>query len=432
MSNTYTRADALRLYLTGAATNGGYQSDSDLALGHYRSSVEAEFLGVAADGLAANLTIEYASGGNGTGTGALACTGDNTLTWTPPGGTVGPAVTIASGETKIIEGENPDQFLRVTRTSAVALTGTASVTLTDVFNNVVGMDNVAGGEALTGATALRALCLRNLSGSDVLSVRAALGTLATQRVSGAVQLAASGAGAIQLTTGNFDDWPDTGWCLVRTAGGAVREAVYYTARTSTELTVPAAGRGLLGTSATAGEATDTLDAIPGYRVAFEFGQVSEPVFSGTGLDDLSAEAEYRLATDTSVTVEIDAAATPDMFRWSLDGGLTWVAEDVPVTGSAQTLQDGIAVAFGATTGHTVGDRWTFTATATAQDKRTAGDASVPSGLTWSVAASLADGPDAGTLGAGEQVFLWLRREVPAGCVATPQALAKVAVAFDSV
>ena len=40
-------------------------------------------------------------------------------------------------------------------------------------------------------------------------------------------------------------------------------------RTATSLTVPAAGRALLGTSATAGSATDTVDEVPGIRIALE-------------------------------------------------------------------------------------------------------------------------------------------------------------------
>jgi hypothetical protein len=45
--------------------------------------------------------------------------------------------------------------------------------------------------------------------------------------------------------------------------------VYFSSRTGTALTIPTAGRGLLGTSAAAGSASDTVDAVPPIRIAKE-------------------------------------------------------------------------------------------------------------------------------------------------------------------
>jgi len=55
--------------------------------------------------------------------------------------------------------------------------------------------------------------------------------------------------------------------------------------------------------------------------------------------------------------------SPNTFSWSEDGGSTWTATGVAITGAAQTLSNGVTITFAATTGHTLGDKWSFTATA---------------------------------------------------------------------
>lgn len=268
MPDQKTRADSVRTYLTGAASNGGAQADHNAALGNYRSSSEIGVLSATITSPIANVTVDYIAGANGTGTGTLTATGSDTLAWTPPGGTQGAAVTILNGETKIIEGSDLNKFVRVTRTSATALAGTASLAIVDVYNNAIGFDNVSSAEASAGDNEYRAICFKNESTLTVSGLVAYIKTLGTQRTSDGGQLAASGAGTI-TTTGSFADWPASGWAHIKDSGGTLREIVYYTSRTTTVLTVPAAGRGRLGTSAAAGAASDTVDAVPGIRIGKE-------------------------------------------------------------------------------------------------------------------------------------------------------------------
>lgn len=89
--------------------------------------------------------------------------------------------------------------------------------------------------------------------------------------------------------------------------------------------------------------------------------VSLPTFSGSGLDDLETGTEYTAEGAKSFVVEIDSTGTPDTFRWSQTGGVSWAASGVAITGSPQTLASGVTVTFGATTGHTRRDRWSFDA-----------------------------------------------------------------------
>jgi len=269
MADTQTRADSLRLYLTGAGSDDGSQIDDNASLGGYRSSTEVVSLAASRASAIANITIDFVAGKNGIGAGTLTVTGDDTLTWTPPGGTVGSAVTILNGESKLIEGSDVSKWVQVTRTSATALTGTETTTLTYQLNNAVALDNVSSSEASSGDDEYRIVAIRNNNvDAAVESLKVMIGTLGTQATADTDQLAASGAGTIE-TTDSFADWPNSGFAHVKNAGGTTQEIVYYASRTDTVLTVPAAGRAQLGTSATAGAGTDTVDAVPGIRIAKE-------------------------------------------------------------------------------------------------------------------------------------------------------------------
>ncbi|MBL4701960.1 MAG: hypothetical protein JKX85_11950 [Phycisphaeraceae bacterium] len=215
--------------------------------------------------------MDYIAGANGLGDGTLTAASIDTLTWTPPGGTVGLAVTIANGETKVLEGGGVGgaiTYIRVTRTSVTNLTGTATLLLAYVVNDVAGFDDTTSAEAAAGDIEYRCLCLRNEHPTNpAVGLSAYIGTLGTQRTSDTGVLAASGAGTIS-TSGSFADWPESGFAHILNAG-ATREIVYYASRTDTVLTVPAAGRGQCGTTAALGVVTDTIDAVPGIEVAFE-------------------------------------------------------------------------------------------------------------------------------------------------------------------
>jgi len=92
--------------------------------------------------------------------------------------------------------------------------------------------------------------------------------------------------------------------------------------------------------------------------------IGAATFTGSGLNDMTSGGHYTgLESDPiSYRVQIDGTGTPDTFKWSNDGGASWVATGVNIMGTAQHLEDGVVVTFGATTGHTLGNRWDFTVT----------------------------------------------------------------------
>jgi uncharacterized phage protein gp47/JayE len=91
-------------------------------------------------------------------------------------------------------------------------------------------------------------------------------------------------------------------------------------------------------------------------------QIGAVSFTGVGLDDLTTSGAYNIDKTTHFRVEIDGTGTPDTFKWSNDDGGSWEETGVSITGAPQLLENGVSVTFAATTGHTLGEYWDFSAT----------------------------------------------------------------------
>ncbi len=88
--------------------------------------------------------------------------------------------------------------------------------------------------------------------------------------------------------------------------------------------------------------------------------ITAPVFIGTGLNDMTVFGTYTGPIGRNLVVQIDGTGSPNTFKWSINNGISWVATGVSCSTSAIDLQEGIKIKFGALTGHTLLDRWTFT------------------------------------------------------------------------
>jgi hypothetical protein len=340
MPDINTRADSIRLYLTGAASDGAAQASPDLSLGGYRSSSMETFFSHIITNPISNLSIDFISGAHAEGSGTITVVDADSLTWTPPEGLPGAAVSIASGESKILEAASaPGQFVIVSRTSAEDFAGAATVTLSQKYNNVIGFDNVSSEEAVAGDTEYRALMIRNESASEVKNVKVYLKPLAASQVSGSAQLAATGAGSVGVSVGSFVEWPNSGYCRVEDSAGNLKELVYFSSRTTTTLGVPANGRGILGTSAQAGAATDIITPVPGLRLAI-FAPTAEAIVSianestqpagavwatpatkdnGLVIGDMAAGAMYGVFMERPVIPgAISEATVIQSLAWSFD------------------------------------------------------------------------------------------------------------------
>ncbi len=110
------RADSLREYLTGAASDGGIQIYPNFSLGNYRSATEAVCMGILFDTALTNTYVLYASGKNSEGAGVLLSPTPDTLTWQPNGATEPglPATFSSPGDIRVVEALNdPGAYLRL-------------------------------------------------------------------------------------------------------------------------------------------------------------------------------------------------------------------------------------------------------------------------------------------------------------------------------
>lgn len=267
--------DGLRVYLTGAASDGAAQDDVDLSLGNYRSSSEADRVGRFIASPVRGIQVLQASRTNGTDgvVGSLTVVDANRLKYTAPGSsTSGPTVTIGNGATKVLrDGDNASKWVRVTRTSASDLAGAGVIEYVDQLNNVFSLIDAANTESTGGGDRYRAVILRNddIIGITAIKIFVPVLALGSTAVSSVGQLSGAGAGTITGAANAFCGWPSRGWARIEQSGGTLREIVYYSSRTDTALTVPSLGRGRLGTSATAGGATDNCYPVPGIRISHE-------------------------------------------------------------------------------------------------------------------------------------------------------------------
>ena len=88
-------------------------------------------------------------------------------------------------------------------------------------------------------------------------------------------------------------------------------------------------------------------------------------FSGSGLNDGTLTGHYTGTSTTTYYVRIDGVGTGsggvDTFEWSKDNFSTTEATAVGINASGNTLDNGISIEFVSTTGHTLNDTWSGTA-----------------------------------------------------------------------
>lgn len=265
MASVATRGDSVRTYLTGAGSDGGAQTDPNAALGNYRSSTEVVSLSATAPVNITGVTVDYVSGKNGEGSGTLTFTSSGqTLQWTPPGGSIGTAVSIGSDGSYLIEGASDAcKSLRVTVVAA-SLPGsnqTDSITLAREYNKQ--FDNVSSSEATAGDTEYRALMIRNVNAAAISDLAVYIYDRGISDTATSDTYAASGA--VTVTVNSTTGYPDSGFITNETSA----EKMYYTSKTATTFVVPAAGRAQFGTSAAAGNSADVIAYCPPFQIALE-------------------------------------------------------------------------------------------------------------------------------------------------------------------
>lgn len=171
----------IEIRLSGAGTYNGAQTNPNLSLGNYPSStVLKNYKAASAPTTISGVTITATGVGSGNpvGNGTLTFTeATNELQWTPPGGTIGPAVAFTADATKILYGvqgsDTTSGYIQVTVVYATlnALTTNLTNTITisdhaDLINALFG--NISSAEASAGGIKYRAVFLRNSHATESL------------------------------------------------------------------------------------------------------------------------------------------------------------------------------------------------------------------------------------------------------------------------
>ena len=185
----------LSWYTTGASDVGRSQRSQAASLGGNRSSTEAKLMTWECRDPMVGVEILAVSALNGRGNGSLAAVTESTLSWTPPGGTEGTAVTLASGDESLLFGFDTDAWIRVRRISTIPMSGAHSVQCLDIYNNLVGMGNVASADAVTGKTYYRSIMAHNPFAGPAINIKVWLDSAANDNI--AIGYEAAVAGAIQ-------------------------------------------------------------------------------------------------------------------------------------------------------------------------------------------------------------------------------------------
>ena len=153
--------ESIAWYLTGASAAGRSQRDQALSLGGFRSGVPVRSMTWDCQQPMVGVEILGVGALNGRGTGSLEAITDNSLRWTPPGGVAGTTVTLGQGQEAKLFGFESGAWIHVRRNSTIPMVGIHSVQCMDIYNNVVGFDNVSSADAVAGEVFYRAIIGKN-------------------------------------------------------------------------------------------------------------------------------------------------------------------------------------------------------------------------------------------------------------------------------
>jgi hypothetical protein len=110
--------------------------------------------------------------------------------------------------------------------------------------------------------------------------------------------------------------------------------------------------------------TEDEDHVAGdfFKIESASSTIGTPIFTGAGIDDLTASGTYTGTLSRTYRVQIDGDIIPNTFRWSDTDGDVWNDSNVPITATNQLLNEGVFVRFGSSIGHTLNDYWTIDVT----------------------------------------------------------------------
>ncbi len=95
-------------------------------------------------------------------------------------------------------------------------------------------------------------------------------------------------------------------------------------------------------------------------VVYNYDTTPGPVFfTGTGLNDMTVTGTFTGTANRNFRVLIDGVGTPDTVSIFNSAPTGTIATSFPISAGTTTVLEGLTIAFGADTGHTLGNRWDF-------------------------------------------------------------------------
>lgn len=251
------KGDSIRFY----GTSGDVVRGVATMLGGYRSATQLQEVGILTRGDIVNLAVVGASGAN-SGTGMISCVGGIYTFWSDStnSATAGAGVTIANGETKILESADAEKWVTVTRMDNNDSTGALYIDFGPLVHSALPVLVADDVSYPNGYPNFACVCLRNESLNPCTAVALLNDTIASEAVTGYSTDVISGA--------SFDDFPQSGFIRVITSGGALRAAFYYSHRTSTALYIQGQPGQHFGASGTP-QAGDTVQLYGGFAMALD-------------------------------------------------------------------------------------------------------------------------------------------------------------------
>ena len=275
------------------------------------------FAGIALSGM----TVDYIAMLNSTGNGTLTYTASNgTAQWTPPGGTIGPAVAItglSTGDMVTFVGggvaiEDKSKFIVLQRNTNALPVGNTSDVIALTIPKGIHMMPLTGSETLNGIIIYRPVGIINTHASETIyNIRAFVPNPFTTAAQTTVTGAGIGVGADTLTGTSMTNWPTHCWVARVNGSGQVLDCRYCYDRSGNQMTVMDPAGGMRGFTAGSWSAGDNIVPMPWQDIA-----LNAPVAN----EFANPATEQTVPAGTSWTQGATGAATPMSVDNALSAG----------------------------------------------------------------------------------------------------------------
>jgi len=196
--------DALQWFLTAAGA---------------RTSVRIRGLGAIVTRNIPSMRVDNVLPACGEGSASLVVDANDDLIFTPPDGDAGDPVTVPEGQSRVLQGLDPNKAIRVYREAGLPYTGIMEMSFVDIFNGAIAQGNLTSAQRAAGHTTYRSMMLF-APADEVRDIKLWVPTLASQ-ASWSLGTETPVAGVIQTTANETIAPTGIVWSTPTTEGTAL-------------------------------------------------------------------------------------------------------------------------------------------------------------------------------------------------------------------